>query len=145
VTEKLHESGPTIESVSVGDVIPTTVVPVTATLIVAGAIASQDRYAAHHDRDFAVAKGTPDIFMNILTTNGLSGRYLTDWAGPDAVVLGLAIKLGVPNFPGDEMTMTGEITGKDEQGDTVTVSFSGENARGKHVTGHAEIRLREAP
>ena len=26
--------------------------------------------------------GTPDIFMNILNTNGLVGRYVTDWAGP---------------------------------------------------------------
>ena len=27
-------------------------------------------------------RGSPDIFMNILTTNGFVGRYITDWAGP---------------------------------------------------------------
>ena len=31
-------------------------------------------------------QGMQDVFMNILTTNGLVGRYVTDWAGPDARV-----------------------------------------------------------
>ena len=39
------------------------------------------------------------MFMNILTTNGLCVRFLTDWAGPEAMVTKLAIRLGVPAFP----------------------------------------------
>jgi hypothetical protein len=32
--------------------------------------------------ELAKARGSKDIFMNILTTNGLVGRYVTDWSGP---------------------------------------------------------------
>ncbi len=54
-------------------------------MIVAGALASHDFTAVHHDKAAAQAQGMQDVFMNILTTNGLVGRYVTDWAGPNAV------------------------------------------------------------
>ena len=60
---------------------------VTSTRIVAGAIASRDFMPVHHDRDYARAQGAPDIFMNILTTNGLcaTSTALTAWS-PDSEV-----------------------------------------------------------
>ncbi len=75
-------------------------IDVTATVIVAGAIATRDFMPVHHDRDYANAQGAPDIFMNILSDNGYCSRFLTDWAGPDAMVRRLAIRLGVPALPG---------------------------------------------
>ena len=60
--------------------------PVTSTVIVAGAIASRDFMPAHHDAEFAKGQGAPDVFMNILTTNGYVSRFITDWAGPEAMV-----------------------------------------------------------
>ena len=33
-------------------------------------------------RSWPRQRGSKDIFMNILTTNGLVGRYVTDWSGP---------------------------------------------------------------
>lgn len=59
-------------------------IPVTHTLVVGGAIASQDYMPVHHNVPAARAAGMPDIFMNILTTCGLAARYLTDWAGAGA-------------------------------------------------------------
>ena len=47
-----------------------------------GAIASRDYQDVHHDPVLAKDRGSKDIFMNILTTNGLVGRYVTDWSGP---------------------------------------------------------------
>ena len=52
--------------------------------------------------------------MNILTTNGLVGRYVTDWAGPNALLKSVSIRLGAPNYPGDTMTITGAVTKKDD-------------------------------
>lgn len=72
--------------IRVGDRLPSLEVPITPTLIVAGAIASRDYQEVRHDRDLAVARGSKDIFMNILTTNGFVGRFVTDWAGPDALL-----------------------------------------------------------
>ena len=75
---------PTLTQLAVGDVLPALVLPLTRSLIVATAIASRDFQDVHHDPTLAQAKGSKDIIMNILTTNGLIGRYVTDWAGPNA-------------------------------------------------------------
>ena len=76
----------TLEEVTVGDALPELVVPLTRTLIVSTALASRDYQDVHHDGVLAVERGSKDIFMNILSTNGLVGRFVTDWAGPGAVL-----------------------------------------------------------
>ncbi|MEU9250811.1 MaoC family dehydratase [Streptomyces sp. NPDC048270] len=117
----------------VGDALPPLEIPVTRTLIVAGAIASRDYQDVHHDAALARGKGSPDIFMNILTTNGLVGRYVTDHLGPHAVLRKVAIRLGAPNHPGDTMTLTGTVTAV--AGTTVEIRVVGANGIGHHVTG----------
>ncbi|MEW2137464.1 MaoC family dehydratase [Streptomyces sp. NPDC005409] len=116
-----------------GDTLPPLEIAVTRTLIVAGAIASRDYQDVHHDADLAREKGSPDIFMNILTTNGLVGRYVTDHLGPHAVLRKVAIRLGAPNHPGDTMTLTGTVAAV--SGTTVEVRVVGANGLGHHVTG----------
>ena len=74
---------------------------------VAGAIATRDFMPVHHDRDYARKQGAPDVFMNILTTNGYVARYVTDWAGPNTDVRGIAIRLGAPAYPYDTLTFSG--------------------------------------
>lgn len=123
----------------VGAVLPELVLPLTPTLIVSTALATRDYQDVHHDKDTAVRRGAPDIFMNILTTTGLVQRYVTDWAGPDSLVRGVAIRLGVPNYPGDTMTLTGTVTARD--GQTVVVDVRGANRLGDHVTGQVRIEL----
>ena len=127
--------------VAVGDELPALDVPLTATVIVAGAIASRDYQDVHHDRDLAVARGSKDIFMNILTTNGYVGRFVTDWAGPEALLRCVDIRLGAPNYPGDTMHMTGRVTLV--EGALVTVEVRGRNGLGDHVTGSVELALPE--
>ncbi|MFF3030331.1 MaoC family dehydratase [Streptomyces rubiginosohelvolus] len=126
----------------VGDELPPLEIPVTRTLIVAGAIASRDYQDVHHDVELAREKGSPDIFMNILTTNGLVGRYLTDHFGPTAVLRKVAIRLGAPNYPGDVMRLTGRITevAAGEPAEAV-VHVTGDNGIGRHVTGTVTIAL----
>ncbi len=129
----------TAGSVAVGDELPPLAVPLTRTLIVAGAIASRDYQDVHHDPTIAQAKGSKDIIMNILTTNGFVGRYITDWAGPDAFIRSVKVRLGAPNYPGDTMTLTGQVTALD--GDTATVAVKGANSLGDHVNATVEVRL----
>lgn len=133
------------DAVHIGDEITPMDVPVTATLIVAGAIASRDYMPVHHDRDFASAQGSPNIFLNILTTNGLCVKFLNDWAGPEAMVKKLSIRLGVPAFPNDPLHFTGTVTGKsvsDGEG-LIETSFTGTNSLGNHVSGTAVLSLLE--
>lgn len=127
--------------VTVGQELPELSIPITPKLIVGGAIASRDYQNVHHDKEAAQALGSPDIFMNILTTNGLVGRYITDWAGPGANMKKLAIRLGAPNFPGDTMVLSGTVSALAEHDGTVTISFRGSNSLGDHVTGTATVRL----
>ncbi|MFE9612764.1 MaoC/PaaZ C-terminal domain-containing protein [Streptomyces sp. NPDC006012] len=114
-------------------------IPVTRTLIVSGAIASRDYQDVHHDAELARQKGSPDIFMNILTTNGLVGRYITDHFGPTAVLRKVAIRLGAPNYPGDTLALSGTVEAMD--GDTATVRVVGSNAIGRHVTGTVTVTV----
>jgi acyl dehydratase len=125
-----------------GDQLPPLEIPITRTLIVAGAIASRDYQDVHHDPEAARAKGSPDVFMNILTTNGLVGRYLTDHFGPRAVLRKVAIRLGAPNYPGDTMVLTGTIEAL--EGTTATVRVVGANGLGHHVTGTVTLALEGA-
>jgi acyl dehydratase len=127
--------------VKVGDQLPELAIDLTVSLIVGGALASRDYTPVHHDKAAAQATGMQDVFMNILTTNGLVGRYVTDWAGIDAVIKKVSIKLGTPNLPGDTMKMTGAVTEKDEASGTVVVEVAGKNAWGSHVTGTVSVAL----
>jgi acyl dehydratase len=129
----------TIGEVTVGDRLPELAVPITRTLIVAGALATRDYEDVHHDPQRAIERGTPDVYMSINNTNGLIGRYVTDWTGPGAVLTRLATRLGTPNFPGDTMTLTGEVVAK--TGDTVQIAVSGINSRGAHATSEITVRL----
>jgi uncharacterized OB-fold protein len=131
------------EEVNVGDRLPLCPVPITPTLIVSTALASRDYQDVHHDRDLAQKKGSKDIFMNILTSSGISGRYIGDWAGPNAIFKKLELRLGAPNYPYDTMTLSGSVTRKELVGGegVVTVSYQGLNSLGAHVTGSAELVL----
>ena len=125
--------------VNVGDKLPTLEIPLTRTRIVSTAIASRDYQDVHHDPGLAQDRGSKDIFMNILTTNGFVGRFITDWAGPDAVLRSVKIRLGAPNYPGDTMVLTGSVTRK--EGTTVAVALRGANSLGDHVTGTVTLDL----
>ena len=129
------------ENVKGGDALPELPIPITVTLVVAGALASRDYTPVHHDKAAAQAQGMGDVFMNILTTNGLVGRYVTDWAGPDAVVKNVAIKLGAPNLPGDTMKMGGTVKEKNDAAGEVGVEVAGKNNWGNHVTGTVRLAL----
>jgi len=132
---------PSFESVEVGDALPKLDIDITPSLIVGGAIASRDFTPVHHDVAAAQAQGMQNVFMNILTTNGLVGRFVTDWAGRDARLQGVSIKLGAPNLPGDTMKLSGKVKSKDETKGTVEVEVTGSNAWGDHVTGTVIVIL----
>ena len=128
-----------LSDVNVGDSLPELPIPLTTSLIVGGAVASRDFTPVHHDKSAAQAAGMQDVFMNILTTNGLVGRYISDWAGPNALIRQVKIRLGTPNLPGDTMTLTGSVTSK--EGDVVEVEVAGKNSWGNHVTGTVRVAL----
>ena len=120
-----------------GIVLPELEIDVTPTFVIAGAIATRDFQDVHHDRDRAAERGAKDIFVNILTTTGLVQRYVTDWAGPDAIVRQVAIRLGVPCYAGDKLTFSGKVIQAGEK--EWVVEVVGRCSLGDHVTGTVRI------
>lgn len=133
----------TIADVSVGDELPPLVIDMTATVVVAGAIATRDFMPVHHDRAYANAQGSPEIFMNILSDTAYCSRFVTDWAGPEAMVRKLAIRLGAPAFANSVLTYTGSVTQTsivDGEG-IVELALRAVNDLGEHVSGTVVISL----
>lgn len=129
------------DDVQVGDKLPELAIPITVALITSGAIATRDFFPGHHDKDAAIELGSPHIFMNILTTNGLVQSFVERWSGPESVFQDIDIKLGMPNYPGDTMTFKGQVTAADAQSRTVEVGLAGQNQYGTHVTGTVRLVL----
>ena len=128
-------------TVEVGATLPELVIEASVRNIVATAIASRDYQDVHHDVAMAQQRGSRTIFTNILTSNGYCLRYVTDWTGPDAVVKKASIRLGVPNYAGDTMTMSGTVSAAEDgpEGQLVTVDVRGRNSLGDHVTGSVTV------
>ena len=126
-----------------GEKLPPFDLDVTPTVVVAGAVASRDFMPVHHDRDYAQAQGAPDIFMNILTTNGYVSRFVTDWAGPDARILNIAIRLGAPAIPSKVLRFTGQVasTRSEQDEQLIEVEVRAANELGNHATGTVSLRL----
>ncbi|GAA0897353.1 MaoC family dehydratase [Virgisporangium aurantiacum] len=117
--------------------LPPLTLEISPTFIISTALATRDFQDVHHDRDKAVRRGSKDIFLNILTTTGLVQRYVTDWAGPEAVVLGIAIRLGVPCYAYETLTLTGTVVSDDDG--VCVVEVVGSNSLGNHVTGTVRV------
>lgn len=128
---------------AVGDELPELVLAASVRNIVSTAIATRDYQDVHHDIAAAQARGSKTIFTNILTSNGYCIRFVTDHLGPETVVKHAKIRLGVPNYAGDSMTMTGSVTTVEptDGGALVTVAVRGANALGDHVTGTVTVLL----
>ena len=132
-----------VAKIKVGDPLPQLIIPITHKLIVGGAIATQDFIPVHHNVVAARAAAMPDIFMNILTTSGLSARYLSDWAGPASRLQAIKFRLLAPNTPGDSMVMQGRVAGVSAAAETtqLDIEFAGKNSLGLHVSGSATLQV----
>lgn len=127
--------------VTLGEKLPEQQLPITVMLIAGGAIATRDYVPVHHDVEAARAQGAPNVFMNILTTSALVQGFIEKWSGPHARFSDLKIKLGAPNYPGDSMTFSGEVSERDETTKRVVVTLKGRNSMGNHVTGTVTVAL----
>ncbi len=130
-------------SLKVGQTLPPFTLLVTPSVIVAGAMASGDFEPVHHDVPGARARGTPDIFINILTTNGYVQRYVSDFLAPAVQIRALKLRLGVPTYAGDTLRFTGQVSRKREEGGKgiVEIAVSGANSLGQHVTATVTVEM----
>ncbi|TWP54136.1 acyl dehydratase [Lentzea tibetensis] len=125
--------------IQVGDSLPEWHVEATPTFVISTALATRDFQDVHHDRDLAVSRGSKDIFVNILTTTGLVQRYVTDWAGHDALVREVNIRLGAPCYAYDTLKFFGQVVSREEAG--LVIEVVGRVPQGDHVVGTVKIEV----
>jgi len=131
----------TFNSVNVGDKLPDFNFPISVSFVVGSAIASRDFTPVHHNKAAANASGMANVFPNILSDNGLTGRYVTDWAGPDSTLRRINIKLGAPVMPGEDLKFNGEVVAKDTASGIVDVKVTAKGNWGMHLDGIARVQL----
>lgn len=131
------------DDVEEGQHLPTLIKEVTATTIVAGAIAFRDFNPLHHDRDFAVKHGAPDIYMGVQVTSAWTSKYLTKWSGPEGELKRLEFSLEAPCFPGATLMWSGRVIKKYVEGDQhlVDVEYAATVPIGTHCSGTATMAL----
>lgn len=127
--------------VSIGEKLPNFNFPISVSFVVGSAVASRDFTPVHHDKAAANAAGLANVFPNILADNGLVGRYLTDWAGPESTVKRINIKLGAPVMPGEDLKFTGEVVAKEDVTGIVDVKVTAKGNWGMHLDGIARVQL----
>lgn len=126
-----------MRALSVGERLPELALPITPTMVVSTALATRDFQDVHHDRDRAQAAGSQDIFVNILTSTALCERYVSEWAGADVELRGIAIRLGAPAYPYDTLTFSGSVAAVEDG--VATIAVTGVVSLGDHVTGTVRI------
>lgn len=119
--------------VAEGDTLPGLRFDVTYTTLALDVAGTRDPYPIHHDPEFARSNGVESIFLNTMWYQGLSGRFVTRWAGPDAFLRRLKVDMKANNCPGDTVTVRGTVTKKyvDEAGHhVVDLDIRMDNQRG---------------
>ena len=124
---------------AVGELLPELSIEATPTFVISSALATRDFQDVHHDRDLAQQRGSKDIFVNILTDMGLVQRFVTDWAGPRAVIHSIALRLGVPWYAYDTLTLNGIVSAID--GDELSLNVVGKNSLGDHITSKVTLSV----
>ncbi|MEU1983756.1 MaoC family dehydratase [Nocardia sp. NPDC019395] len=118
-------------AVRVGTELPELSIHADPTFVISTALATRDFQDVHHDRDKAVERGSKDIFVNILTDTGLVQRFVTDWSGPSTVVKSISLRLGVPLYAYDTLTLTGKVTAI--EGADIHLEVVGKDSLGDHI------------
>ncbi len=104
-------------------------ISISATTIIAGALAFNDFELVHHDKALAQSQGLPDIIINSATSLGLVYRYLIETAPVGWQVKRVATKLGSPCIPGDTLS----FSGRNIEGDETSFDIRAVTARGEHL------------
>jgi acyl dehydratase len=137
---------PSIDSVSVGDEIPTVDYHLTRDTLVRYAGASGDFNPIHYRDDVATSVGLLGVLAHGMLTMGVAVQATTNWAGDPARVVDYQTRFTRPVLvdptSGADISVTGKVAAVDtETGEVrvdLTVTFNGETVLGK---AQARVRL----
>jgi acyl dehydratase len=120
--------------------------PVTRLSLVKYCGASGDFNVIHWNERIARAVGLPDVIAHGMFTMAEAGRFVTDWAGPKAVVLEFGVRFSAPVVvPDDDAGAIISVSGQVEEkldGNRVTLVLTARSGETKVLTrARAVVRL----
>ena len=120
--------------------------PVTRLSLVKYCGASGDFNVIHWNERIARSVGLPDVIAHGMFTMAQAGRYVTDWAGPGAVVTEFGVRFSSPVVvPDDDTGASIEISGTVEEkldGHRVVLALTARSGGDKVLTrARAVVRL----
>ena len=118
----------TAAAVQIGDTLPELHITLSAQKIISAAAATRDWQPIHHDHEAATKAGLRGIILNSPSQAGWITKYITAWAGTAADIRNMSFRMKDSFCPGDAMIVRGEITAKDQQRITATITLSSDTA-----------------
>jgi acyl dehydratase len=133
-------------AVESGTELPAVSYPVSRLSLVKYCGASGDFNVIHWNERIARAVGLPDVIAHGMFTMAQAGRYVTDWAGPGAVVTEFGVRFSaMVVVPDDDAGATIEVSGRVEEkldGNRVAIALTARSAGEKVLTrARAVVRL----
>ena len=134
------------DEVQVGAVVPAVTYPVTRLSLVRYCGASGDFNVIHWNERIARAVGLPDVIAHGMFSMAHAGRFVTDWAGPGAMVAEFGVRFSAPVVvPDDDTGATIEVSGTVEEkldGNRVALALTARSAGTKVLArARAVVRL----
>ena len=132
--------------VETGAELPEASYPVTRLSLVKYCGASGDFNPIHWNERIAKAVGLPDVIAHGMFTMAETGRFVTDWAGPQGAVLELGVRFSsMVVVPDDDTGASVEVTGVVEEkldGNRVRLTLTARSNGSKVLTrSRAVVRL----
>jgi acyl dehydratase len=136
-----------VDEVRVGDLLPSVEEPaITTTQLVKYAAASGDFNRIHFDDPFAREAGFPSVIAHGMLSMAFLGSFVADWAGGPERVTRLSARFKAVTFPGERVTVGGEVTARDPAAGTVAVKLWAKKSDGTvTVEGSALLRFGAHP
>jgi len=104
------------DDVEVGAELPAVSYPATRLSLVKYCGASGDFNVIHWNERIPRSVGLPNVIAHGMFTMAQAGRFVTDWAGPGAIVAEFGVRFSAPVVvPDDDAGATIEVTGKVEE------------------------------
>src|ERR1700736_5134036 len=100
--------------------------------------ASGDFNVIHCNERIATSVGLPNVIAHGMFTMAQAGRYVTDWAGPRAMVVDFGVRFSSPVVvPDDDIGATIEVSGTVEDkldGNRVVLALTARSGEAKVLT-----------
>jgi acyl dehydratase len=134
------------DSVEAGAELPVVSYPVTRLSLVKYCGASGDFNFIHWNERIATSVGLPDVIAHGMFTMAQAGRFVTDWAGPNATVAEFGVRFSsMVVVPDDDQGASVEVSGQVEEkldGNRLVVILTARSAGTKVLTrARAVVRL----